>query len=558
MMKHAVGIGTSFAMHTLAACLSLFVASVSVYAADQSLGGDLGTDRLRVTATDNGVIYPETDYGDGTSYRNVWYRSDSFVNATGTRLTFDDGTHQRAYYTGYFDGDAPGPNGLGASQIWPVANEISAGRILTTLDAGGFFTVVQEVSYTPGASYFDIRWFITNTTSGPLSDLRLYHGGEPVYPTATHGVGDYDPATNTIRAIPDAGADSGSVDLRGVTTPFAYMADHYFSVVTAANDGELTRNVVSTSTSVGIALEWRNASLAAGDTWVAEARVTVSLTPYVTPTPTPTVTPTPIAPTPTPSPTPNGSTLTGIGSIEGRVLIGGTMGSTGAGLKEVPVYIESQDEQSLLQTVHGGLSSQMVLTDKNGRFRFTKVPRGSYILRAAREDFQFSPTTLVVSTEAPAADIIAVESSIDHPACRTMVYARKLGAYGKKTGTLAKFASARIKALSRGNKKEKAAARKLHRAMQKAQQVVTSKTSDLPVVGLLCRSPAPACSRVNYRSIHRALSRQVDRLFKLTEQSISAASSSKKSGTLRAKAKKLVDGAANAAAKLPQSTYRCE
>lgn len=274
----------------LSAAVALSVTPRFATAADQTLGGVAGEGELRIVVTDTGAV--QVARHNGTQYEDFWYSGTS----VGSKLHYDDGTVRRLAGGSFFSG----PNGT----FTPISNTTTGNTVTTVyqiVQGADTIAITQSTSYTPGQAAAQVMWTFTNNYGSTLNDLRWFFGGDTYLLGDDDGTGFFSTSTGNGRVGVNKPGATGEFSIEGTTPHHAYDAVHYSTVLTNGNNGALTNQVSTGVTDMGMAMEWRRASLAPGASWTVQAQISTTMT-FNTPTPTPTSTPTPEE-TPTPAPT---------------------------------------------------------------------------------------------------------------------------------------------------------------------------------------------------------------------------------------------------------------
>lgn len=229
-------------------------------AASYTLGGTPSEGNLEITVSD--IFQAGTGSGQigirrysGSSWVNQYYSQD----AKGSRLQYDGGS----YTVGYYATGTPATT---------ESNTLS-GNTVTTVWTAGDTRLTQVITYVDGQEYYRLDWTIENISSAPITDLRFFHGGDTYLLGGDNGSGFWDAANNTIGVEkPDGGGNLQRMSLQAITEPYAYESRYYSDVRASVNAGALTNAVdPNVATDNGYALEWRNASLPAGESWTITA-----------------------------------------------------------------------------------------------------------------------------------------------------------------------------------------------------------------------------------------------------------------------------------------------
>ncbi len=273
----------SFALHTV---LALFVCTATVHAADQTLGGVASEGELRIVVTDTGVV--KVSRHNGSVYQDFWYAN----NSVGSKLHYDDGS-VRTFRGGNFF-TASGGN------FTTVSNTTSGNTVTTVyqvVQGADTIDVTQTTSYTSGQTSAQVTWVFTNNYATTLNDLRWFFGGDTFLLGSDSGTGFFSTSTGNGRVGVNKPGATGEFSIEGITPHHAYDAVQYSQVLINGNNNALSSQLSSSPVDIGMAMEWRLASLAAAASWTIQAQISTTMT-FNTPTPTPTP-----EETPTPAPT---------------------------------------------------------------------------------------------------------------------------------------------------------------------------------------------------------------------------------------------------------------
>ncbi len=248
----------------------------AVLAATQTLGGDAVDGNLRVEVYDEGSIGLFRYDAANTQWETLVYNGQDAGTAENpnknSRLQYTG----NGYYFGWPDGSASNPTD---SQATAVSNTKVGDTVVSVFTAGST-RVTQTVSYSNGDDFIRYDWAIQNTGGSALSGLRFFNGmdtclGMTDYycePTSDTGAGLWLPAARAVGARHVSGSTETRFYLQGVTAPENYDSLAYFDMWDHMQGGALTDGLnTATDTDNGYALEWRQASLAAGDVWTITA-----------------------------------------------------------------------------------------------------------------------------------------------------------------------------------------------------------------------------------------------------------------------------------------------
>jgi len=228
-------------------------AALAAPVATQTLGCVPVEDSLCVTVYDSGAM--DIDRYDSGSWVGQIYIS----KAKGSRLQSSDGSYSFDDDTAFFD--------IAGIQGTPISNTTNNNTI-TTIWTAGNVAVTQHTTYNDGDDYILLEWELTNTSGSAITDMRFFHGEDTYLAGGDFGAGFWVPATNTIGVQKTVAGDLQRMMLQGITVPHAYQSNSFSSVIGNINASALT-NAVDTdeSTDNAYALEWRQATLNAGETW---------------------------------------------------------------------------------------------------------------------------------------------------------------------------------------------------------------------------------------------------------------------------------------------------
>lgn len=134
-----------------------------------------------------------------------------------------------------------------------------------------YLEAVLNIYYPPESDYINFEWQITNTSSSTMNDLRFYQEGDTYSYGDDYGRGYWDDATNTVGCQKDGdGGEIVSVFLQSIEVPYQHESSYwgwYSGVEAHVMNNALTGAVTTTDHDNAIALEWRQTSLGAGETW---------------------------------------------------------------------------------------------------------------------------------------------------------------------------------------------------------------------------------------------------------------------------------------------------
>lgn len=239
-----------------------FTNAIKVFAETSSiLGGRGSEDPLKIIVNESGSIElyywqltPESNFTT-YAYVNQYYAN----NAWGTNVFFtnngENNSFSSDYYNGTFGQGVQSRNGNTITTIWSLGD--------------GALSLKQQVSYTPGAGYYEKKWSLTNTSDSTYSDLKLIHGGDTYFGGDDSAMSYYSPETKMVYV---RNSDMTKFGLMGFTGSSETPADRYFSgnYSTGNNQaisGNLSNTFNSTYQDAGYQLQWNKILLNPGDTW---------------------------------------------------------------------------------------------------------------------------------------------------------------------------------------------------------------------------------------------------------------------------------------------------
>ncbi|MBN2892900.1 MAG: gliding motility-associated C-terminal domain-containing protein [Bacteroidales bacterium] len=132
----------------------------------------------------------------------------------------------------------------------------------------GIIEVLLTINYPAESDYINYQWEITNFSGSSMSDIRFFAGGDTYSYGSDNGIGYWEGSTNTLGCQKDDNGQTVSVFLQGLQTPFQHESAYYDDVHDHVLANALTGTVTTTTHDNSIALEWRKATLASGETWV--------------------------------------------------------------------------------------------------------------------------------------------------------------------------------------------------------------------------------------------------------------------------------------------------
>ena len=248
---------------TVAAALMAALAGpvTPALAASQVIGGVASEGNLRIRVEDSGQMGVER-YASGDWVSQIY--SDS-PGSKGSALHVNGALYPLGYFmydSGWSEIGTPGS---------PVSNT-TVGNTITTVWTAGSTTITQTTQYTSGNPFYRLQWQITNTSGGALNDLRFFHGEDTYLVGGDNGAGFWDSANNIVGVYKTVSGNQQRMSLQGVTTPAYYQSEAFDIVLLAGGAGRLTNAInPDEETDNGYAMEWDNATLAAGATWTIVA-----------------------------------------------------------------------------------------------------------------------------------------------------------------------------------------------------------------------------------------------------------------------------------------------
>ena len=272
----------------------LFTNSIRVYSAtDNTLGGRGAADPLKIVVNEDGSLelyyWQINPRGSSNTYEyvNQYYRynkDSSWVWAWGTNVFFSSNGSQKHFYTPYYsEGDSPyyPDGGVNPDQFGQGVQSRNGNTITTVWTLGnGELSLKQQITYTPGAAYYEKKWSLTNTSDSPYSNLKLIHGGDTYFGGDDDAMSYYNPVTGMVYV---RNKDMTKFGLMGFTggsnTPAdGYFSGHYGTGSQQAKQGNLDNSSNSSFLDAGYQLQWNNNSLNPGETWtiVSNERLTPS------------------------------------------------------------------------------------------------------------------------------------------------------------------------------------------------------------------------------------------------------------------------------------------
>ena len=238
-----------------------------------TLGGNEGTDPLRVEVLNNGCLAVYTWQPDAPGSPNYVYENRYFDSyCWGSNLFLSFGTEQVHLYSDYYQ-DLPRmwdsvPSGdvdigLGVQSI--IDNSV----VTTWSLLDGACTLQQTITYLPGSTSISKTFTISHTGSQAISltNLRFMHGGDIYF--GLEGYSFFDAASQTIttqnRDLTIGGSFAMTPD---PASPLdSWFAGDLVEMLHATDVGSLPGTVASYSEDISAQLQWNRDVLAAGETW---------------------------------------------------------------------------------------------------------------------------------------------------------------------------------------------------------------------------------------------------------------------------------------------------
>ncbi|WP_238902627.1 LPXTG cell wall anchor domain-containing protein [Clostridium sp. YIM B02506] len=255
----------------------LFTNSIRVYSAtDNTLGGRGAADPLKIVVNEQGSLelyyWQLTPQSNFTTYG---YVNQYFANnAWGTNVFFTSNGSQKHFVTPYYSEWDSNPQQFGQG-----VQSRNGNTITTVWSLGnGELSLKQQITYTPGAAYYEKKWSLTNTSDSTYSNLKLIHGGDTYFGGDDSAMSYYSPVTGMVYV---RNSDMTKFGLMGFTGSSSTPANRYFSGNYStggmeAISGNLSNTFNSSYQDAGYQLQWNNNSLTHGETWtiVSNERLT--------------------------------------------------------------------------------------------------------------------------------------------------------------------------------------------------------------------------------------------------------------------------------------------
>lgn len=241
-----------------------------------TLGGRGASDPLKIVVNEQGSLElyywqltPQSNFTN-YAYVNQYYAN----NAWGTNVFFTSNGSQRHFVTDYY------ANYDNAVEQFGQGVQSRNGDTITTIWSlgDGALSLKQDISYTPGASYYEKKWSLTNTSDSTYSNLKLFHGGDTYFGGDDSAMSYYNSTTGMVYV---RNSDMTKFGLMGFTggseTPASrYYSGNYYTGSSEAVSGNLSNTFISNYQDAGYQLQWDNTSLSPGQTWtiVSNERLT--------------------------------------------------------------------------------------------------------------------------------------------------------------------------------------------------------------------------------------------------------------------------------------------
>lgn len=255
----------------------LFTNSIKVYSAtDNTLGGRGAADPLKIVVNEQGSLelyyWQLTPDSNFTTYDYVYQYYAN--NSWGTNVFFTSNGSQKHFATDYYSNWNPN-----LQQFGQGVQSRNGNTITTVWSLGnGELSLKQQITYNPGASYYEKKWSLTNISDSTYSDLKLIHGGDTYFGGDDSAMSYYSPVTGMVYV---RNSDMTKFGLMGFTGGSDTPADRYFSGdygtgVQEALSGNLSNTYNSAYQDAGYQLQWNKNSLNPGETWtiVSNERLT--------------------------------------------------------------------------------------------------------------------------------------------------------------------------------------------------------------------------------------------------------------------------------------------
>ncbi|MEA2041605.1 MAG: gliding motility-associated C-terminal domain-containing protein [Bacteroidota bacterium] len=245
-------------------------------AAGITIGGDAVENSLRIEVYgDNIQVYRYTggtwqhQWFMGSETTDPWKSSKLFVDGIGynnhessTVFTIDgvvDANPNSTYYQTF--SSSTNYENIG------VSKDDNYNATITSTKSNNIENV-QTINYPSESDYINYQWEITNTGATALANLKFYSGGDTYSYGNDDGQGFWESADNTVGVTKETGSgETVNLYLQAFQTPYEHESAVYDDVKDHVNAGALTGTVTTTTHDNAIALEWRKATLAPGETW---------------------------------------------------------------------------------------------------------------------------------------------------------------------------------------------------------------------------------------------------------------------------------------------------
>ncbi|OIP03568.1 MAG: hypothetical protein AUJ97_04285 [Bacteroidetes bacterium CG2_30_32_10] len=223
----------------------------------QSLGGIASEGNLQVVLYDNSNMQV-FKYASGL-WVNQWYGTSSK-----SIWLYAGGTAYKAV-GGYYSGTSTLLTTVSNSKVDANTNEL-------ILEKAGKIRIKQTTFYPANSAIVYYKWDITNLSDTTINDFRMFSGGDTYLGGNDFGPGFWLPTENAVGVKKIIGNKMQKLEMQGITIPYAYDSRYYVSVYQSIVSNALL-NLIDTSetTDNALALEYRIASLAAGETWTIQA-----------------------------------------------------------------------------------------------------------------------------------------------------------------------------------------------------------------------------------------------------------------------------------------------
>ena len=243
--------------------------------ATQTLGGTAAEGHLKIELYDAGYMGLQR-YTSG-AWTTLVYNGMAFGEQDTpdkySRLQF---AGEHGYYFGWGVGWSipPNPTDTQAVTVTNTRSGNAVTTIWTTAPPTETLHITQTVTYNDGDDFVRYDWDIHNHTGAAITDLRFFHGMDTclgatgAYCDDDAGAGIWIASAQAVGVRHINGTTEKSFYLQGITAPYAYESRDSGDVQGSIKGGALQSTLnPDPNTDNGYALEWRNASLAAGGTW---------------------------------------------------------------------------------------------------------------------------------------------------------------------------------------------------------------------------------------------------------------------------------------------------